>query len=311
MRAFKENAQFAMFSDGRRLSLRHGPIDIIAEVISEWPGETARIYETAFRKFTPILPGLCEELDTLRRAVSSKNPRPASAVGKRMHDAARLFSPDHFVTPMISVAGSVADHLLDQIKGKAGLRKAYFNNGGDIALYLADGEVFEVGICSNLGTGDISARVSLNSHDEIGGIATSGWQGRSHSLGIADAVTVFARNAATADAAATLIANATDVKLPQSIVKRVPAHEISPDSDLENRLVTVEVGALSAQDKERALTAGLFLADKMVRKGLIHSAYLSLQGQHAVAGVRNADTRAALDLPLKPLNEKGMIYAAG
>ena len=31
------------------------------------------------------------------------------------------------------------------------------------------------------------------------GVATSGWRGRSHSLGIADSVTVVARNAAAAD----------------------------------------------------------------------------------------------------------------
>ena len=41
----------------------------------------------------------------------------------------------------------------------------------------------------------------------VRGMATSGWKGRSYSLGIADAVTVLAQNAAAADAAATLIAN--------------------------------------------------------------------------------------------------------
>ena len=43
------------------------------------------------------------------------------------------------------------------------------------------------------------------------GVATSGWRGRSFSLGIADAVTVLASSAAAADAAATLIANAVDL----------------------------------------------------------------------------------------------------
>ena len=43
------------------------------------------------------------------------------------------------------------------------------------------------------------------------GIATSGWRGRSFSLGIADAVTVLAATAAEADAAATMIANAVDL----------------------------------------------------------------------------------------------------
>ena len=45
----------------------------------------------------------------------------------------------------------------------------------------------------------------------VRGIATSGWRGRSLSLGIADSVTVLAATAAEADAAATMIANAVDV----------------------------------------------------------------------------------------------------
>ena len=69
------------------------------------------------------------------------------------------------------------------------------------------------------------------------GVATSGWRGRSFSLGIADAVTVLARSGAEADAAATLIANAVD--LPgHPAIKRMPARELAPDSDLGDRLVT-------------------------------------------------------------------------
>ena len=41
-------------------------------------------------------------------------------------------------------------------------------------------------------------------------VATSGWRGRSFSLGVADSVTVLAPTAALADAAATLIANAVE-----------------------------------------------------------------------------------------------------
>ncbi|WP_204349766.1 hypothetical protein, partial [Klebsiella pneumoniae] len=79
--------------------------------------------------------------------------------------------------------------------------------------------------------------------DGIGGIATSGAQGRSFSLGIADSVTVLARDAASADAAATLIANAVDLDHPA--IRRRPARNLDPDSDLGDRLVTVGVGDLT------------------------------------------------------------------
>jgi ApbE superfamily uncharacterized protein (UPF0280 family) len=52
-------------------------------------------------------------------------------------------------------------------------------------------------------------------HDRpVRGLATSGWGGRSFSLGIADSVTVLARCAAAADAAATVVANAVDAEHP-------------------------------------------------------------------------------------------------
>ena len=73
------------------------------------------------------------------------------------------------------------------------------------------------------------------------GVATSGRHGRSFSLGIADAVTVLARTASQADAAATIIANAVD--LPgHPAVRRMPANELQPDSDLGARPVTRDVG---------------------------------------------------------------------
>ena len=75
------------------------------------------------------------------------------------------------------------------------------------------------------------------------GIATSGRHGRSFSLGIADAVTVLAKTASQADAAATIIANAVDLPGHPGIV-RLPANELQPDSDLGARLVTRGVGAL-------------------------------------------------------------------
>ena len=60
----------------------------------------------------------------------------------------------------------------------------------------------------------LKGQIRLGHDDQIGGVATSGWRGRSHSFGIADSVTVLAKNAADADVAATLIANAISVSSP-------------------------------------------------------------------------------------------------
>ena len=89
-----------------------------------------------------------------------------------------------FVTPMAAVAGSVADETLAALICGRRLEKAYVNNGGDIALHLSDGQSMTVAIA---GTGHgLADRILVNASDRVRGIATSGWRGRSHSLGIAD-----------------------------------------------------------------------------------------------------------------------------
>ena len=64
------------------------------------------------------------------------------------------------------------------------------------------------------------------------GVATSGWRGRSFSLGIADAVTVLARTGAAADAAATIIANAVDLPGHPAVDARAGARRSRPTAIL-------------------------------------------------------------------------------
>ena len=134
------------------------------------------------------------------------------------------------------------------------------------------------------GTGHgLADRIVVRASDNVAGIATSGWRGRSHSLGIADAATVLAGTAADADAAATLIANAVDLPGHPAII-RVPASSIEPDSDLGARLVTREVGPLSPEEISGALQRGLSVAEAMRRNGLIVAAALFLGGQSRLCG---------------------------
>jgi ApbE superfamily uncharacterized protein (UPF0280 family) len=115
----------------------------------------------------------------------------------------------------------------------------------------------------------------------IRGIATSGWRGRSFSLGIADAVTALAETASKADAAATIIANAVDLPGHAAIV-RVPACEIAPDSDLLDLPVTRSVGDLTRNEVSQALDAGEGVANELQQRGLICAAALSVQGHARV-----------------------------
>jgi ApbE superfamily uncharacterized protein (UPF0280 family) len=160
----------------------------------------------------------------------------------------------------------------------ANLDRAYINNGGDIALHLAPGKSYTIGMVERPDAPTLFGSIGISAESGVRGIATSGWRGRSFSLGIADAVTILAATAAEADAAATIVANA--VNLPNHpAIARVPAREIAPDSDLGDLLVTRDVSPLSAAEIEQALCNGLGVAERLCEKRLIHSAALSLQGR--------------------------------
>lgn len=267
-------------ADGR-LRLVHGPIDLIFDLVGPAP-EVALAEAAARRAFAGILEALVAELPLLRAGVTPASPDPAGPVARRMMAAVRPHA-EAFITPMAAVAGAVADHMLVAIRDAADLRRAMVNNGGDIALSLAPGEGCRIGIHDHCHFGQLAGVVEIAGADGIGGIATSGWRGRSHSLGIADAVTVLAASAAEADAAATMIANAVD--LPGSpLVSRRPARALAPDSDLGDRPVTVEVGPLPPAEAAAALDRGAAHARNLLDRGLIRAAFLVLAGQGRSVG---------------------------
>ena len=261
----------ARFPDGR-LHLQHGPIDCIVEAWGA-PAEVEASYAQAVERFEDILRMLTQELDVLRSPVGAAYPFVEGPVAKRMVAAAWPHR-QAFITPMAAVAGAVADELLTALVRGRSLRKAYVNDGGDIALHLQGNASFTVGVAGDPDLAGLAGNFTLHAPDAVRGIATSGWRGRSQSLGIADAVTVLAETAAAADAAATLIANAVNVDHPA--IRRLPARRIKEDSDLGDLPVTVEVGPLPAASIAAALEAGLHTARHMRNRGLIEDAFLSL-----------------------------------
>lgn len=266
----------AILADGR-LHLQHGPIDLLIGVDTA-PALVDRAYRAATARFPDILPALVDELPVLRSPVGAAYPLLAGPVARRM---ARAVWPHRevFVTPMAAVAGAVADEIMAEILSVGPIARAHVNNGGDIAVHLAPGQRYRAGLVADIDHPMLAGFAELATSQ---GVATSGWRGRSHSLGIADAVTVLAADAATADAAATLVANAVNVDDP-AIIRR-PARELAPDSDLGDLPVTVDVGPLDEAQVTAAIAAGADVATDMWRRGLIHGAAVALAGRVAVVG---------------------------
>ena len=278
----KRLPQIALLSDGKRLHLQDGPIDLVIGASGN-EGEVRAAYEAAARRFNGLLDELCEELNELRKAADPACSALRGVVARRMHAAVAPFAAGHFITPMAAVAGSVAEEILGAMLDAARLNRAYVNNGGDIALHLTGAERFAVGLMDRPDHRGVMQTINIEAGDPSRGIATSGRRGRSFSLGIADAVTVLAKTASQADAAATVIANAVDLPGHPGIV-RLPANELQPDSDLGARLVTRAVGALGESEIDDALSAGAGRAQQLLAAGLIEGAALRLLGETAVVG---------------------------
>lgn len=274
-------AHIRMLADGRRLHMQDGPIDLIVQAFGE-SAEIENACRAASDRFPSVLDELCQELTTLRQSWR-QDLTVRGAIAQRMLRAVAPHGHSAFITPMAAVAGAVAEGILASMTMNAQLSKAYVNDGGDIALYLTSGEEFSVGMVERPDRPSLFGTLRIHATHPVRGIATSGWRGRSFSLGIADAVTVLARSAAEADAAATIIANAVDLPGNEK-VKRVPACELAPDSDLGERLVTQSVAQLSLAEVHQALDAGASVAAHLQAENLICAAALRLQGETRIVG---------------------------
>jgi ApbE superfamily uncharacterized protein (UPF0280 family) len=268
-----------LLPDGR-LHLQDGPIELVIGL----EGARAAILEAreaAWRALHGVLAALSVELPLLRSPLLGRLPDLRHPVARRMAEAAWPHRAQ-FVTPMVAVAGAVAEHVLLAIATVPGLSLAHVNNGGDIALHLSPASTLRVGLMEGPEAMAPSGLAVIRAADPIRGIATSGWRGRSFSLGIADAVTVLAERAPEADAAASIIANAVNAEH-DSVIRRT-AESLDPDSDLRDLPVTVAVGELPAALVVEALDRGVGCAETLLGRGLIVGACLRLQGQVRVVG---------------------------
>lgn len=288
--------QIALLSDGRRLHLQDGPIDLIIEARGR-EHEVRAAYAAAACRFTGLLDELCAELPELR-AAAEQSTSLKGVVARRMHAAVAPYAADCFITPMAAVAGSVAEEILGAMLGAASLDRVYVNNGGDIALRLGRGEHFSVGLMDRPDRDGVMRTMRVDADDPVRGIATSGRHGRSFSLGIADAVTVLAATASQADAAATIIANAVDLPGHPAIIRQ-PANELQPDSDLGARLVTRAVGELEDSEIATALESGAECARQLFDRGLIEGAVLRLCGDMLVIRTRDIEEQRPRPLVLE------------
>jgi ApbE superfamily uncharacterized protein (UPF0280 family) len=265
---------------GNRLFLQQGPVNLIIKAFGS-DAEVRKAYAQACGEFNGLLDELVKELPRLKKPLLWIVPSAKNTTAQAMVEAVKPFR-ERWVTPMAAVAGAISDQIARAMRRDTVLEKLFVNNGGDIALWVGPGQILEVGVVPSLARAVPEAVLRLEAKQGIRGIATSGWDGSSHSLGIADAVTVLAENAAIADAAATLIAN--EVNIEHEAIRRQPANELDPNSDLGTKLVTTAVGDLPYDLVIAALERGVSYANELIAEDKIKASLLSLKGEWRTAG---------------------------
>jgi ApbE superfamily uncharacterized protein (UPF0280 family) len=268
---------------GNRLFLQQGPVNLIIKAFGT-DEQVRQAYQQACAEFGGLLEELVKELPRLRKPLSWIVPTEKNATAQAMIEAVKPFR-NRWVTPMAAVAGAIADQIAAAMRAETQLDKLFVNNSGDIAMWIGAGQILDVGVVPSLARAVPEAAVRIRPELDIGGIATSGWDGRSFSLGIADAVTVLAPSAALADVAATLIANEVNVEhVEHGAIQRRAANEIDPNTDLGSRLVTTAVGELPREMIDEALGNGVAYAEELLAEGKIKAALLALKGNWRSVG---------------------------
>ncbi len=266
---------------GDRLHLHHGPIDLIISAEANQESLVREAYSIATKRFESVLDELVSELPLLKSPITSRFNPPKGKIARRMYESVWLYHQKVFVTPMASVAGAVADEILTCMVNGTSLNRAYVNNGGDISIFLGKGEKFTLDI--NQLNNTKLGQIQICEGSGIGGVATSGKGGRSLTMGIADSVTVLARNASDADVAATLIANHIDIPGHPGIT-RVQADSIVDDTDLGRQKVVVFCDHLEYKDVELALDRGNKFAEELFKDNIIFSTAMILQNSVRIVG---------------------------
>eukprot|EP01041_Mallomonas_annulata_P024351 gene24351-45079_t len=193
------NACRKRLSDGR-WHFQHGPMDLILQAEGAHDA-VALAHERAWQRFEGLLQELVNELPGLRAPVG-EHCAVQGVVARRMWAACSPYRAG-FITSMAAVAGAVAQEIL-ACYDQQGVGRAWVNNGGDIALHLAPGQSVTVGVYADIAALNaaqlhhglvLDGQIRIDSAMPVRGVATSGWRGRSQSLGIADSVTVLAPSA--------------------------------------------------------------------------------------------------------------------
>jgi len=277
----QERADFFRVVKPGKVLVDHGPVTMTIEAAAV-NGPLTLAAAAGAARVLELLVDLVAALPVAKLPIGGVD-KAAEASGSpvlsRMIAAVRRLDEADF-TPMAAVAGAFSELVAEAVL-QAGAQRVVVNNGGDIAFRVPAGENgFQVGIISDIATGNVTHKIVVPATGRAGGIATSGLGGRSLTKGVASAVTVLAESASLADAAATAVANAAVCDHPA--VERCLAEELDFFTDIRGHTVTRCVGALDERACREALDRARQRAAELLARGMITGAVVFVQQRAAM-----------------------------
>lgn len=180
------------------------------------------------------------------------------------------------MTYLSAVAGSFSESALEKAIS-LGAKRVIINNGGDIALKDVEGKKISVGIPIKQNSTSSYITIDIKTEDDIQGICTSGFGGRSFTKGVANSAVVLASKASIADVCATYLGNQTNVE--STNVIRCLAEEIDSGTDIVGHQITLKVGNLTQKEAYRALLSGYNSAELLYNKGIIKGSIIVVKNE--------------------------------
>ncbi len=269
--------QSIVLLDDESILAECGPMRLIIRAWKRGQPQTEIACQAAKESFS-FLESLARFRPELSLPFKKKRFQPEDNLARVMLKSVKAVGDDD-LTPMAAVAGTIADAVADWLFDR-GMSKVLVDNGGDIAIRLAENETATVGVRPKINSMEISHVIRLDDRSPSWGVTTSGLGGRSLTRGIASAVTALADSASAADAAATSIANQCYVE--DNGIVQVPAEQIDPDTDLTGIKVTVKMNSLSREKILSAVDKAFKKADYLSQKKIIIGAFIALEDVFAM-----------------------------
>ncbi|OYV41849.1 MAG: hypothetical protein B7Z81_00410 [Acidocella sp. 20-61-6] len=251
----------AWLPDGKRLHLRHGPVDLILQAFGR-PGDIARAYDAAIAR---------------TRLFDAELQDAESPVLQRIAAALAPIRTIYALPSEAAAAGAVADEVLQAMCEAGRLDRAFVNNRHMVALHLGPGQSFAGAVVDRPGAAVYDPRWVVRARSSVRGVAASPIAGGPR-LGLAEIVKVVSVSATAAQIAAMMIAAATDLPEHPGLV-HLPAHRLDAQTALGDWPVLAEAGAVVAADLAQAMAAGEAMVQRLYAAGLISGARMQLLGQ--------------------------------